>query len=74
MKIDNIIFDGCIQLLKSEEIKQEIKEIIKPLRSYILKEISIYLIFFIFFILLSFFLHLGILVLLIRYNKNIISK
>ena len=67
----NLMLDQCLNFLKSAEIKRELKEIMKPLIEYLLKEISIYLYFFIFFIIVSFLLHLGVLVLLIRYNKNI---
>tara|TARA_B110001450_G_scaffold110795_3_gene104585 strand:+ start:9640 stop:9843 length:204 start_codon:yes stop_codon:yes gene_type:complete len=63
--------DQCINFLKSEQMKKELKDIIKPILEYLFKELSIYLFFFIFFIFTSFLLHLGILVLLIRYNNNI---
>lgn len=68
---NSVIFDHCLEFLKSNEIKKEIKSIIKPILEYLFKEISIYLFFFIFIILSSFLLHLGILILLIRYNKKI---
>ena len=69
----HVVLDHCFNILKSEEIKSEIKELIKPFLNYILKEISLYLYFVIFLIILSFMLHLGILILLIKYNKNINS-
>jgi hypothetical protein len=65
----NILLDNCIKFLRSEEINNELKNIIKPCLEYIFKEISIYLYFFIFFIFTSFILHLGVLILLIRYIK-----
>lgn len=67
----NLMADQCINFLKSEQMKKELKDIIKPILEYLFKELSIYLFFFIFFIFTSFLLHLGILVLLIRYNNNI---
>ena len=70
MKKTNPMLDQCIKFLKSDEIKHEIKEIIKPIMEYFFKEIYVYLLFFIFFILASFLLHLGVLILLIRYNKK----
>ena len=54
----------------SDVVKRHIKELMKPLMDYFLKECSIYLFFLVFFILSSFLLHLGILILLIRYNNN----
>ena len=71
MKKNNLILDHCTNLLKSEEFKKELKEMLKPLFDYFLKEISVYLLFFVFFILTSFLLHLGVLILLIRYNQKI---
>ena len=58
----------CINFLKSEEIKKEMSNIINPIMDYFLKQIHIYLYFFLFFIFISFILHLGVLFLLIKYN------
>ena len=66
----NVVLDECINFLKSDEIKNEIKQIIKPFLEYLFKELSIYLFFFVFFIISSFLLHLGVLIILIRYIKN----
>lgn len=70
----HILLEQCLNFLKSEEIKCEIKEILKPFTDYIFKELSLYLYFFVFLIILSFLLHLGILILLIQYNKKISYK
>ena len=59
----------CINILKNKEIQKEIKIILKPIMAVILENISIYLFIFIFFILISFLMHLGILIILIRYLK-----
>jgi hypothetical protein len=59
----------CIDILKSKEIQKEMKEIFKPIIDVILENISIYLFIFIFFILMSFLMHLGILIILVRYLK-----
>ena len=67
----NLVYQQCINTLHSKEFKKEINNFLKPILEYIFKEISIYLFFFIFFILVSFLLHLGVLVLLIRYNNKI---
>ena len=73
-KNSNPILDHCIGFLKSQEFKKELKEILKPIFDYFFKEISVYLFFFSFFILSSFLLHLGVLILLIRYNKKLHSE
>ena len=68
---NNIILDNCLKTIKSKEFKEELKCFLKPILESIFKEISIYIFFFIFFILSSFLLHLGVLILLIRYNKKL---
>lgn len=59
----------CIDILKSQEVQKEIKLIFKPIISIILENISIYLFIFIFFVLISFLMHLGILIILVRHFK-----
>ena len=61
----------CINILKSKEVQKEMKIIFKPIIAVILENISIYLFIFIFFILISFLMHLGILIILVRYLKII---
>ena len=68
MILKNALANQCINFLKTEETKKELKEIFSPVLEYFLKEINIYLYFFIFFVFTSFILHLGVLLLLIRYN------
>jgi len=67
---NNLIYEQCLKTLNSKEFKDEFKNFLKPILEYIFNEISIYLFFFIFFILVSFLLHLGVLILLIRYNNK----
>ena len=68
MVTNNSIAEHCISFLKAEETKKELRDLLNPVLEYFLKEINIYLYFFLFFIFTSFILHLGVLVLLIRYN------
>jgi uncharacterized membrane protein len=65
--MEKILLNNCTNFIKSEKFKNEIKEITKPLFEYFLNEIGLYLYFFIFFILTSFILHLGIFIILIKY-------
>jgi hypothetical protein len=67
----NILLEEIMLFFKSDSFKEELQTIIKPLLNYLFKEIYIYFMFFIFFILSSFFLHLSILFLLIKYNKQL---
>ena len=70
----NNISSLCLKLLKNNDTKKHIKDIVKPIFFYILNEFKIYIFFFIFFILTNFLLHLGILLLLLKYNKKINNK
>ena len=69
---DSFIND-CITLLKREDIKDNIKElinpIIQPIVTILLKEINPYIYLSLVFVFISFLLHLGIFILLVR-NKN----
>lgn len=64
------LINNCLNILKSEEMKKEIKQIISPLINFIIKEFSIYLILFLVFMFSSFALHLGILIILLKNNKS----
>jgi hypothetical protein len=62
---NNVYFN----ILKNKDTQKELKLILKPLFEVIIENISIYLYIFIFFILINFLLHLGILIILMRYVK-----
>ena len=64
------IINNCLNALKSEEMKKELLEIISPIKDFIVKEFSIYIILLIFFLFSSFALHLGILIILLKNIKN----
>jgi hypothetical protein len=64
------IINNCLNILKSEEMKKDLKEILTPLINFIMKEFSIYLFLIIFFIFSSFALHLGILIILLKNNNK----
>lgn len=69
--IKDTLLKECLLILKREDIKAEIKSILSPFMQLILQEISLYLYLFVFFLLVSFLLHLGILIILLRNNKNL---
>ena len=64
----------CLLLLKRDDIKQNIKDcinpIIQPIVSILLKEIYPYIYLSLIFVFISFLLHLGIFILLLR-NKSL---
>ena len=61
-------------LYKNDEFKNSMFELLKPCINLIIDKISVYLIIFILLVLISFILHLGILIILIKYlNKNSVA-
>jgi len=63
----------CLAILKREDVKMELKKVITPLTNLILIEIYPYIYLSLIFVLISFLLHLGIFILLLR-NKSFFSK
>jgi len=63
----------CLTILKREDVKNELKQVITPLTNLILIEIYPYIYLSLIFVLISFLLHLGIFILLLR-NKSFFSK
>ncbi len=57
-----------MEVLKREDVKTEFKTFMKPIIDLVLIEINPYLYLCMMFVIISFFLHLGIFVLLLR-NK-----
>lgn len=65
------ILKNCLNVLKTEQMKNEFKEVFLSLINFAIKELYIYIILIIFFIFSSLALHLGILIILIKnFNKN----
>ena len=61
----------CELLKQNEKMKATIYELLKPYIDLIIDKLSFYLIIFILLVLISFLLHLGILIILLKYlNKN----
>ena len=67
----NLIFKECLDYLQTEEIKYEIKSFIKPFLYDIFKELTIYFYFLLFIIISIFIFNLGIIILLVKYNKKL---
>jgi hypothetical protein len=67
--IKNAIIQECIGVLKREDVKAEFKTFIAPVIDIILAQINPYLYLCMMFVIISFLLHLGIFVLLLR-NKS----
>lgn len=67
------IADACVSILKREDVKNELKGLLSPLIDLILVDIYPYIYLSLIFVIISFLLHLGIFVLLLR-NKSFFSK
>ena len=69
--MDNIkdtLIEQCLVILKREDVKNELKQLMKPMIDLILQELYPYIFLSIVFVFISFLLILGIFVLLLR-NK-----
>ena len=69
--MDNIketIINECLNLLKRDEVKNDIKELMKPLIDMIIAQLYPYIFLSIIFVSISFLLILGIFILLLRYK------
>lgn len=64
--INDSFLTQCLEMLKRDEIKQEFKILIRPIIEVILQELYPYIYLSILFVLFSFFLTLGIFILLFR--------
>lgn len=67
------IADACVTILKREDVKNELKGLLSPLLDLILVDIYPYIYLSLIFVIISFLLHLGIFVLLLR-NKSFFTK
>ena len=69
----NALINECIDILKREDVKSEVKTFITPIIDLILVQINPYLYLCMMFVIISFLLHLGIFILLLR-NKSMYLK
>ena len=73
MDIKETLINECINILHKDEVKQEFKELMKPLISMLIQEIYPYIFLSIIFVFISFLLILGIFILLLR-NKSLFKS
>tara|TARA_B110000967_G_C18774278_1_gene504718 strand:+ start:848 stop:1084 length:237 start_codon:yes stop_codon:yes gene_type:complete len=66
MDIKEKILNECLNVFKREDVKDEIKEIMKPVIDMFLKEIYPYIYLSLIFVIISFLLILGIFLILVR--------
>ena len=68
MTLKDDVIKECLEVLSREDVKEEFKEIMKPVIDMILKKLFPYIYISVLFVFISFLLILGIFVLLMR-NK-----
>jgi len=74
MDVKEQIINECLNVLHRKEVKDEFKELMRPLIDMLIKEIYPYIFLSIIFVFISFLLILGIFILLLRSNKYIHKK
>jgi len=67
------IIQECLVILKREDVKKEFKNILTPFIDLIITQIYPYIYLCLIFVIISFLLHLGIFILLLK-NKGMFSK
>ena len=67
--VKNAVVQECLGILKRDDVKQEMKHLVRPMINMILKELYPYIFLSIIFVFISFLLILGIFILLLR-NKR----
>jgi hypothetical protein len=71
--LKDAIIQECLIVLKRKDVKDELKNLFSPIIDLIIIQIYPYLYLCLMFVLISFLLHLGIFILLLR-NKSYFSK
>lgn len=65
-----LLKEQCLQFIKRDDVKDEIKNLFSPIIELILIQIYPYIYLSLIFVIISFLLHLGIFILLLR-NKSL---
>jgi len=72
--INNTLINKCLEILKREEIKKDIKSITKPLIELVLEQTALYIYIFLTFTFINFILLLAIIYILLNKRKKYNSK
>jgi len=68
--LKDTMIDYCLNILKREDIKNELKHLMRPMLDVVLQEIYPYIFLSMVFVFISFLLILAIFILLLRYKIN----
>ena len=74
MDIKETIINECLNVLKKKEVKEEFKELMRPLIDMLIQDIYPYIFLSIIFVIISFLLILGIFILLLQNKKLYLFK
>jgi hypothetical protein len=69
--VKNAVVQECLGILKRDDVKQEMKRLVRPMINMILKELYPYIFLSIIFVFISFLLILGIFILLLRNKRTL---
>jgi hypothetical protein len=69
--VKNAVVQECLGILKRDDVKQEMKHLVRPMINMILKELYPYIFLSIIFVFISFLLILGIFILLLRNKRTL---
>ena len=68
------IFKQCLTIFRREEVKEEFRDLMKPVIKMLLKEVYPYIFISIIFVFISFLLILGIFIILLRNKFNLFKN
>ena len=71
--IKNKLIDECVNVMKREDVKNEFKNLLKPVIKVILDDVYPYIMFSLIFVFISFLLILGIFIILYKYQKKLVK-
>ena len=71
--IKDTLIEHCLDILKRDDVKEELKGLMKPMINMIIQDLYPYIFLSIVFVFISFLLILGIFILLLR-NKMLIKS
>ena len=71
--LKDMILNECVDILKRDDVKNEFKNLLKPVIKVILDDVYPYIMFSLIFVFISFLLILGIFIILYKYQKKLVK-
>ena len=71
--LKDMILNECVAILKREDVKNEFKNLLKPVIKVILDDVYPYIMFSLILVFISFLLILGIFIILYKYQKKLVK-